>query len=101
MSIATQLLLASVALLSCFLITVLGIQVFHILVEFRQVIKKLNNILANTQTLSENSARPITAVNQFFAEVKTLVKDTQDEIIESTPDRPHVFRRAGVPLRPN
>ncbi len=87
MPIFLQILLSVVVVLSTFLITVAAFHVFHILHDFRLTLKKLNNILDNTQTLSEASAKPITAFNQFFSEVKTLVNTTQEEIISSTPDR--------------
>ncbi|MBI2008777.1 hypothetical protein HYS82_03935, partial [Candidatus Amesbacteria bacterium] len=71
-------------------------------------LKKLNFILENTKTLSNRAAKPITAVNEFFTEVKDLVHHTQDEIIESTPDRvvsehhpKHLFHRSGLPLHPS
>jgi hypothetical protein len=110
-------LLSVVILTLTFLVTFAGIQVFHILHEFRLSLKKLNKILDNTQTLSDSAARPVTAVNAFFSEVKQLVNQTQDEIIVSSSDRviesvsqsptpqskPHrtFFRRSGLPLRPS
>lgn len=103
-----QLLLVVVIATLTFLITLAAIQVFHILHEFRLAIKKLNFILENTKTLSDRAAKPITAVNEFFTEVKDLVHHTQDEIIESTPDRvvtehraKHLFHRSGLPLHPS
>lgn len=121
MTIVLQILLSTIILVLTGLITFAGIQVFHILKEFRFTLKKLNNILDNTHTLSQASAKPIAAVNEFFAEVQTLVTQTQDDIIESTPDRVitpprthasisslktnkpagHFFHRSGTPLRPS
>ncbi|TSC87652.1 MAG: hypothetical protein G01um101416_417 [Microgenomates group bacterium Gr01-1014_16] len=103
-----QLLLVIVIATLTFLITFAAIQVFHILHEFRLVLKKLNFILENTRTLSDRAAKPISAVNEFFTEVKDLVHHTQDEIIDSTPDRvitehreKHLFHRSGLPLHPS
>jgi hypothetical protein len=113
-----QLLLAVVISTLTFLVTFAAIQVFQILYEFRQSLKKLNQILDNTQTLSEGAAKPISAVNEFFSEVKDLVDDTQEELIADTPDRvvpqkerrPRLqlkeagrrfFHRSGAPLRPS
>ena len=103
-----QLLLVIVIATLTFLITFAAIQVFHILHEFRLAMKRINRILDNTQTLSNTAAKPITAVNEFFTEVKDLVHHTQDEIIESTPDRilsehreKHLFHRSGLPLHPS
>jgi hypothetical protein len=113
MGLFVQLLLAVVITSMTILVSVLGIQVFQILHEFRLTVRKFNKILDNTQTLSENAARPVMAVNSFFAEVKDLVKETEDEIIDDAPDKLIVntatskqdkfhkrfFRRSGLPLR--
>jgi hypothetical protein len=115
MTIFIQILLAVVILTLTTLVTFAGFQVFHILNDFRQVLSKFNKILDNTQALSESSAKPILAVNEFFSDVKSLVAETQDEIISTTPDRvisprhtdqkEHIshrfFRRSGSPLRPS
>ena len=113
MTIFIQLLLAIVITTLTFLVSVAAIQVFHLLHEFRLVLKKINRILDNTQTLSETAARPVTAVNQFFTEVKDLVTETEDQLIQDIPDkvvtsprqpeklRHRFFRRAGLPLRPS
>lgn len=112
MPIFTQILLSIVILTVTFLVAVAGFQVLHLLHDFRQVLQKLNHILSNTQTLSDASAKPVIAVNEFFTGVKTLVDQTQDEIIDATPDRiitphhsvskkPHLFYRSGSPLRPS
>jgi hypothetical protein len=87
MPLALQLLLVGISILAAFLITVAGIQVFHILHEVRVFLKRLNKIATNTEVLSTSSAKPIAAVNQFFSEVKGLVKETQNDIIAATPDR--------------
>lgn len=109
-----QILLGVVILTLTFIVTVAGIQVFHLLHEMRQMVKRANAILQNTQTLSDASAKPIAAVNEFFSEVKHLVTETQDEMIINTPDRViesngdlpfrnktvgRFFRRSGQSLR--
>lgn len=119
MSTFVQLLLVIVISTLTFLITFAAIQVFQILFEFKQTLKKINEVLNHTQTLSASAAKPITAVNDFFSEVKGLVDETQEEIISATPDRvitpkeevqthpvTHIkdmsrrfFRRSGLPLR--
>lgn len=123
MSLFIQILLVAVVLVLTVLVAIAAIQVFHILTEFRQALQKVNSILNNTQTLSESSAKPIAAVNEFFTDVKALVNETQDEIVDSIPDRVlpphahshpsattssgrtspkrHFFRRSGLPLRPS
>lgn len=117
MAVFLQILLSVVILSLTVLVVAAGIQVFHILHEVRNALKRVNHILQNTDTLSSASAKPITAVNEFFSEVRTLITKTEDSIIESTPDRvietpPHsapihstsslksrFFRRSGAPLR--
>ncbi len=106
-----QLLLVSVICTLTVLTVVAGIQVFHILHEFRQILKRMNLILDNTRTISDSAAKPISAVNEFFSEVKGLVNETQDQIVDSTPDRVitqaasqpsaarRFFHRAGLSLR--
>lgn len=111
----TQLILSFVIVTLTFMVVVAGIQVFHILHEFRLLAKKLNKILANTEQLSDTAARPVTAVNTFFAEVKELVNETQDTIIDDVQDKvitpshssrtekikQRFFKRSGLPLRPS
>ena len=70
MAVFIQVLLSVVILSLTVLLTAAGIQVFLILHEARQALKRINSILQNTDTLSSASAKPITAVNEFFAEVK-------------------------------
>ncbi|KKU65021.1 MAG: hypothetical protein UX87_C0002G0043 [Candidatus Amesbacteria bacterium GW2011_GWA1_47_16] len=112
MAVFIQLLLGIVVLTLSFLIAFAGIQVFHILHEFRLTLKKLNRILDHTTSLSEAAARPVTAVNEFYTEVKDLVNVTQDQIVAATPDRVitprtahrsprRFFRRSGASLRPS
>ncbi|MDO8488423.1 MAG: hypothetical protein Q7S31_03890 [bacterium] len=112
MTSLTQFLLVIVITTLTVLVTVVAIQVWQILFEVRAAMKKINKVLDNTQTLSDISAKPIASVNQFFSEVKQLVDQTQEEIIEATPDRvvsitesestepkKHFFHRSGLPLR--
>ena len=111
MTLFIQLVLVAIVSTLTILIITAAIQVFQILHEFRLTMKKINRILDHTQSLSETVARPVTAVNHFFTEVKDLVDQTEDQIISQTPDKvispPHssgssikrFFRRAGLPLR--
>ena len=116
MSTFIQLLLGLVITTLTFLVAMAGVQVFHILHELKLSLRKLNHILNHTQTLSESAAKPVTAVNNFFSEVKDLVQDTQEDLIAQTPDRVispttehrklntehpvrRFFRRSGLPLR--
>lgn len=103
MSGLAQFLLIVVISTLTFLITVVSIQVFKLIQEARQAIRKLTDILNNTQTIADSAARPIAAVNEFFAEVKDMVETTEDQITQTPkkiePTR-HIFRRAGQFLHP-
>jgi hypothetical protein len=109
MAIFIQLLLAVVITTLTLLIGIIAVQLFQILHEFRQTVRKINRILDNTQVMTETVARPISAVNNFFGQVRDMVNRTEEQIIEQTPDRvlpggkPRFFRRlfhrAGLPLR--
>lgn len=70
----TQFLLVIVITTLTILVTVVAIQVWQILAEARQAMKKINKILDNTQILSD---------------VKELVEEPKH----------HFFRRSGLPLR--
>ncbi len=81
-----QFLLVVVIATLTLLITVVAIQVLHLLHDVRQAVQKFNRILDNTHT-----------INQLFSEPK-------DQIIESTPSAPSIrrfFHRSGLPLRPS
>jgi hypothetical protein len=115
MTVFIQLLLAVIITTLTFMLVMVGIQVFHLLHDFRQAVKKLNRILDNTREISDTVTRPVVAVNQFFSDVKNLVDSTRDQMIADTPDKvisePHVvkepkgmqrfFKRSGLPLRPS
>ena len=106
-----QLVLVFVVVTLTFLVTFAAIQVFHILHEFRLALQKFNRILDHTQTIADTTAKPITAVNEFFTEVKDLVNQTEDDLIAQTEDKIIVprheksvrcfFRRSGIPLHPS
>ena len=99
MTSLAQFLLVVVITTLTILVSVVAVQVWQILWEVRQAMQKLNKILDNTQTVSETTAKPIAAVNQFFSEVKELVNQTEEEIIEEPKHR--FFHRSGLPLRPS
>jgi hypothetical protein len=105
----TQLILSVVIVTLTFMMVAAGIQVFHILHEFRQIAKKINKILGNTEALSESASRPVAAVNSFFSEVRERVFATEDTLIAETADKvispphsqkakPRFFKRSGTSL---
>lgn len=114
-----QFLLIVVILTLTFLIAIVAVQVFQILHEAKLAVKKFNQLLENTHYLSNAAAAPIQSMNQFFTQIKSLVKDTENEVIGEASDRVmtseettvstnpkpptpsrHVFHRAGQMLRP-
>jgi hypothetical protein len=99
MSGLAQFLLIVVISTLTFLITVVTIQVFKLIQEARMTVHRLNQLLENTQTISESAARPIAAVNQFFAEVKDLVDNTETKIVNETPDRVITTQKSTAPTR--
>lgn len=106
-----QLVLVIVVATLTFLVTFAAIQVFHILHEFRLALQKFNRILDHTQTIANTTAKPLTAVNEFFTDVKDLVNQTEDDLIAQTEDKiitprhektsRRFFHRSGVPLHPS
>jgi hypothetical protein len=81
------------------------------LAELRLTLKKINQILDNTHSLSPNIVTQATAVKDLFAEVRDTIADTPAEKIpQDIPDKvltassPRLsqrsfFRRSGIPLR--
>lgn len=59
----TQLLLMVVVLIVTALLTVLGVQVYFILKEFRITLQKANKVLDDTGTISESVSKPISMLS--------------------------------------
>lgn len=60
---ATQFLLAFVILVLTTMITVIGIQVYLILREFRSTLSKANKVLDDTGIISESVSKPVSMVS--------------------------------------
>lgn len=60
---ATQFLLAFVILVLTAMITVIGIQVYLILREFRSTLSKANKVLDDTGIISESVSKPVSMVS--------------------------------------
>jgi hypothetical protein len=58
----TQFILVMVAVIITALLVVIGIQVYNILKEFRETIRKANKIIDDFGQVSESIARPIASV---------------------------------------
>lgn len=59
----TQILLIAVVIVLTLLLTVIGIQVFFILREIRETIRKFNKIVDDAGTISESIAKPISSLS--------------------------------------
>ncbi|HJZ05230.1 hypothetical protein A2634_00475 [Candidatus Amesbacteria bacterium RIFCSPHIGHO2_01_FULL_48_32] len=106
MANAIQLLLVVVVCTLTFLLAFAALQVFHLIHEFRQTLRHLNQYLDRHPTIAH---RGEVNIGNFFTEVKKLVNETQDEIVNSTPDRVistpahprRFFHRSHTPLHPS
>ena len=63
---AVQLILLFVIITLTLLLVILGIQVFYILRDVRQTVKKTNKILDNAEGITQGIEGPIAAVSSFF-----------------------------------
>jgi sensor domain CHASE-containing protein len=78
----TQLLLAFVILVLTGMLTVIGIQVYFILREFRNTLQKTNKVLDDTGVISQSISRPVSMISSIMmglrggtAIVKALTKN--------------------------
>jgi len=65
----TQLLLIAVVTVLTALLTIIGVQVFFILREIRESIKKFNKIIDDAGTISESIAQPIASLSSSITGV--------------------------------
>jgi len=68
----TQLLLIAVVTVLTLLLTIIGVQVFFILREIRESIKKFNKIIDDAGTISESIARPISSLSSSITGVSGI-----------------------------
>jgi len=64
-------LLSVIVLLSLVLIT-LGVQVFFILKDLRQTVKKTNKVLDNVEVITESISEPVSSISSFIGGTKAL-----------------------------
>jgi hypothetical protein len=62
---SVQLILLLVIITLTVLLVILGVQVFYILRDLRQTVKKTNKILENADSITEGIQGPITAISSF------------------------------------
>jgi predicted PurR-regulated permease PerM len=67
-----QAVLLFVIVLLTILFVVLGIQVFYILRDLRQTIKRTNNILDNVDHITQNISEPLASISGFMNNASTL-----------------------------
>lgn len=85
----TAVLLAFVIVILTIMLSVIGVQVFFILREFRQTITKANKVLDDTSVISESVSKPISMVSAMVTGlrggskiVKILTREKQNKTIK-------------------
>lgn len=68
----TQILLIAVVTVLTLLLTIIGVQVFFILREIRETIKKFNKIIDDAGTISESIARPVSSLSHSITGVSGI-----------------------------
>jgi hypothetical protein len=68
----TQVLLIVVVTTLTILLTIIGVQVFFILREFKRTIEKMNKMLDDAGTISESIARPIASLSDGITGVSGI-----------------------------
>jgi hypothetical protein len=98
-----QFILLIVIVTLTFLIAFVAVQVFHILHDFRSVLKRVDKVLDNPQT-----ADPAAKAEHVMTELGNIVKESESELIQKTAQRiqaqvqkKNFFKRRGTPLRPS
>lgn len=66
-----QILLFIVVSVLTVVLTIAGIEVIHILREFKETVKKTNRILDDTQMITSSVAKPISGVSGFLMGIKS------------------------------
>ena len=67
---SVQLILLVVIITLTLLLVILGVQVFYILRDLRQTVKKTNKILENADAITEGIEGPISAISSFVLGAK-------------------------------
>ncbi len=68
----TQVLLIVVVTTLTILLTIIGVQVFFILREFKRTVEKMNKMLDDAGTISESIARPIASLSDGITGVSGI-----------------------------
>lgn len=67
----TQILLVMVVTVLATVLTIVGIQIIHILKEFRKTVEKTNKILDDTGTVTESIAKPMSSMSGLIMGIKS------------------------------
>ena len=67
-----QAVLLFVIVLLTILFVVLGVQVFYILRDFRETLKRTNNILDGIETITEGISEPIASISNMFGSASAI-----------------------------
>lgn len=67
-----QAVLLFVIVLLTVLLMILGVQVFFILKNFRKTVDHLNNVLENTETITESVSQPASLVSDLITNTRSL-----------------------------
>lgn len=87
---AAQGLLVLVVTILTALLVVIGLHVLNILREFKRTLEKINKILEDAGTISENIAKPVSDVSSFFKMIGILVDFIKDRKQKGSP-RPEIM----------
>lgn len=69
---SVQLILLLVIITLTVLLVILGVQVYYILRDLRQTVKKTNKILDNADSITEGIEGPISAISSFMLGTKAM-----------------------------
>ncbi len=69
--VPTQIVLVIVILVLSTVLAIIGVEVFFILREFRESVRKMNKILDDTGLISESVAKPIAGLSGFLSGLKS------------------------------
>ncbi len=72
---ATQFLLVFVIVVITVMLSVISVQIFFILKEFRKTLTKANKVLDDTGIISESVSKPINLISGILVGLKTFSKD--------------------------
>ncbi len=67
----SQIIFPAVLITLTAMLVILGIQIFYILKEFRETVKKINTVLDDTKTISQSFSQPVSWVSGLVMGLKS------------------------------